>query len=225
MPARMKLPVLSRPIPHFARSLPPLFLSPPYRKLHNTSHDLPAITPSASHAPTASTTPHPPIPARSTPPPPPLSLLPLSTLIRSYLITNLSSSRLLLGPSLRILGLLAHSNSRFLNPDSNVLLRWVLKKTFYAQFCAGETREEVGRTVEGLKGRGFAGVILGYAREVVVEDEKAKLASEEVGMDKAEIEKEIEVWKRGTLETVEMTEKGDFVALKYARPRTNERAA
>lgn len=79
----------------------------------------------------------------------------------------------------------------------------------------------MGRTVKGLKGRGFAGVILGYAREVVVEHEKAKSASEEVGKDKAEEEAEIEGWKRGTLETVEMTEKGDFVALKYASARTS----
>lgn len=31
----------------------------------------------------------------------------------------------------------------------------------------------------------------------------------------------MESWKRGTLDTVEMTEKGDFVALKYASARTS----
>ena len=94
----------------------------------------------------------------------------------------------------------------------------MLKKTFYAQFCAGETREEVGRTVDALKGRGFAGVILGYAREVVMRHDGADRAPDEMVKSEREVAAEIEVWKKGTLDTVEMAEKGDFVALKYASP-------
>lgn len=68
----------------------------------------------------------------------------------------------------------------------------------------------MGKTVGALKGRGFAGVMLGYAREMVVE---------EVGKREGEVDAEMEGWKQGTLETVEMAERGDFVALKYASPQ------
>ncbi|KAA6416332.1 MAG: proline oxidase [Lasallia pustulata] len=91
----------------------------------------------------------------------------------------------------------------------------MLKKTFYAQFCAGETREEVGRTVDALKRRGFTGVILGYAREIVMQHDQADHAPEAVPKKEGEVDADIEIWKKGTLDTVEMTQKGDFVALKF----------
>ena len=103
-------------------------------------------------------------------PPPPLSILPFSTLLRSYAITTLSCTPWLLAPSMRILTALAHSSSPFLNPDRNPLLHWVLKKTFYAQYCAGESPREVRRTVDGLKRMGYTGAILGFAREVVLDE-------------------------------------------------------
>ena len=138
----------------------------------------------------------------------PLSFLPLSALLRSYIITSLSASPILLHLSLCILSALAHSSSPFLNPDRNPLLHWLLKRTFYSQFCAGETPGEVKKTVDGLKEMGYKGVILGYAREVVL-DESPK---ENVQADTIE---EIEAWKHGTLETVRLAVKGDYVALKY----------
>ena len=73
--------------------------------------------------------------------------------------------------------------------------------------------------MEALKGRGFEGVILAYAREVVVQhDEEANRAAEEVVKNEGEVDADVEIWKRGTLDTVEMAETGDFVALKYASP-------
>ncbi|RDW76042.1 FAD-linked oxidoreductase [Coleophoma crateriformis] len=147
----------------------------------------------------------------------PLSILPLSCVVRSLATTSISSSPVLLGPSLAIMNVLAHTQSPILSPDSNPVLRWFLKKTFYKQFCAGENAAEVKATIDGLKGIGFKGVILGYAKEVVLTDaQKANLASCGQG-DAAEkcIQEEIIPWAQGTLETVRLAEPGDFVALKF----------
>ena len=69
--------------------------------------------------------------------------------------------------------------------------------------------------MRGLKVMGFKGVVLGYAREVVMEHDEANRRPEKVAMNEGDISAEIENWKKGTLETVEMAGKGDFVALKY----------
>ena len=112
---------------------------------------------------------------------------------------------------------LAHSQSPILSPDKNALLRFFLKRTFYAQFCAGENATEVNRTISNLKSIGFKGVILGYAREVVLsEEQREDLAS--CGQDEvaeACIRNEIIPWAKGTLETVRLASPTDFVALKF----------
>lgn len=112
---------------------------------------------------------------------------------------------------------LAHSSSPILNPDRNPLLRFFLKKTFYAQFCAGETPAEVARTVASLKSLGFRGVALGYAKEVVLDEGAvSKLAA--CGDNSAAeecIQQEILPWKEGTLKTVDITSPGEFVSIKF----------
>jgi proline dehydrogenase len=112
---------------------------------------------------------------------------------------------------------LAHTTSPILSPDSNPLLRAFLKHTFYAQFCAGENAKEVTATVNRLRSIGLNGVILAYAKEVVL-DKKASSALSSCGDSeaaKACIQNEILPWAKGTLETVRMTHPGDFVALKF----------
>jgi proline dehydrogenase len=113
--------------------------------------------------------------------------------------------------------ILAHSKSPILSPDVNPILRFFLKKTFYKQFCAGENAAEIKRTVDGMKGLGFKGVILGYAREVVLsEEQKANLSScEGTEAEEACIRNEIIPWTKGTLETVRLASPTDFVALKF----------
>lgn len=115
------------------------------------------------------------------------------------------------------MGLLAHSKSPILSPDSNPLLRLFLKHTFYRQFCAGETPAEVEHTISGLKSMGFKGVVLGYAKEVVLtKEQKDNLAGCGHGAAaEACIRDEINPWAKGTLETVRLTSPGDFVALKF----------
>ncbi|KAI8955682.1 proline dehydrogenase [Xylaria longipes] len=148
----------------------------------------------------------------------PLSVLPLATVLRTLASTTISSSRILLPPSLAIMSMLAHSNQALLNPDKNPLLRWFLKKTFYAQFCAGENAVEVRHTVDGLKRIGFAGVILGYAREVVLTDAQTHdLSSCGEGPTAEEcVRTEIKPWAAGSLETLQLAKPGDFVALKFS---------
>ncbi|KAK1547863.1 proline dehydrogenase [Colletotrichum paranaense] len=131
--------------------------------------------------------------------------------------TIISSSPILLPPSLWLMSVLAHATNPLLNPDKNPLLRFFLKKTVYAQFCAGETPAEVGRTIKGLKDIGFSGVILGYAKEVALTNaQKKELGACSQGKIAEEcIRNEIIPWATGTLKTVRLAEPGDFVALKF----------
>ncbi|KAK7757062.1 proline dehydrogenase [Diatrype stigma] len=156
--------------------------------------------------------------------PSPLAVLPLPTILRTLLSTTVSSSPWLLPPSLKIMSAMAHSDAALLNPDRNPLLRHLLKKTFYAQFCAGENAAEVRRTVLGLKAIGFHGVIMGYAREVVLtQAQQDALAAGGGASSSAEVEAEcvrheVEPWKQGNLETLRVAQPGpggDFVALKF----------
>ena len=141
---------------------------------------------------------------------PPLSLLPFGTLLRSYLISFLSTTPSLLNPSLSILAALAYTKSPILNPDRNPILKYVLKHTVYTQFCAGETPAEVKRTIDGLKELGCAGVMLGYAKEVVIRGGEIQA----VCVDKETAASEVRPWRQGTLDTVRLAGEGDFLALK-----------
>ncbi|KAI0006601.1 FAD-linked oxidoreductase [Xylariaceae sp. FL0662B] len=147
----------------------------------------------------------------------PLSVLPLTTVVRTLATTTLSSSRVLLPPSLAIMSMLAHSERAIINPDKNSLLRWFLKKTFYAQFCAGENAAEVRRTISNIKKIGFTGVILGYGKEVVLSESQTRTLSSCDSGPEAEacVRDEITPWAAGTMETLRLAEPGDFVALKF----------
>lgn len=98
------------------------------------------------------------------------------------------------------------ANTLFFDVDRNPIIRWLLKQTFYKQFCAGESEEEVRRSVANLKSIGFNGVILEYAREVLEEGAEMSAADIQVG---------INTWREGLLDTVKMVNAGDFIGLKY----------
>jgi len=110
--------------------------------------------------------------------PPALSCLPLSQVLRTYLITSISSSPLLLRTSTRILRSMLESRNPLTSIDRNPLLRSLLWHTFYRQFCAGETPSQVARVNAELRAQGYSGVILEYALEVLKDAEGAE-ASEE----------------------------------------------
>ncbi|KAJ5923355.1 hypothetical protein N7454_008600 [Penicillium verhagenii] len=139
----------------------------------------------------------------------PLAKLPLSSVLRSLLVLSVSSSPILLKPCIYTLSLLAHPRSALWDVSKNPLLNFMVKHTIYKQFNAGENKSEVQRSIQNIKGLGCRGVLLGYAREVLVGenadapiDEKAALA-------------EIQMWFDGTMRTVDMAQEGDFVALKF----------
>ncbi|KAL2063626.1 hypothetical protein VTL71DRAFT_5431 [Oculimacula yallundae] len=151
------------------------------------------------------------------PKPSPLSILPTSSILRSLATMSISSSPILLKPSLAIMSKLAHSQSAILSPDSNPLLRFFLKRTFYKQFCAGETEAEVKQTVDGLLNLGFSGVILAYAKEVVLDKNQTEALASSANNEAAEacIRNEITPWEKGVRETILMTRAGDYAALKF----------
>lgn len=148
----------------------------------------------------------------------PLSILPLSTVVRSLFVTGVSATPYLLAPSLAVLSFLSKSKSPLLDPDQNSVIKYALSKTIYAQFCGGETPEEVRQSVRELKNLGYAGVILGYGKEVVMaEDEAAAISSSHDASEEAskeEQDEQLSFWKAGTLQTVDIAGSGDFVALK-----------
>ncbi|KAK1998078.1 FAD-linked oxidoreductase [Colletotrichum falcatum] len=132
------------------------------------------------------------------PPPSPLAVLPLRMVVRSLLTPTISPPALL-SPSLWAMSALAHATSPLLDPDRNPLLRLV------------------GRTIDGVKGIGFTGVILGYAREVVLTAAQTRDLAACGKSENAEecIRNEVIPWARGTMETVRAAQSGEFVALKF----------
>jgi hypothetical protein len=152
----------------------------------------------------------------------PLSVMPTHMLLRSLFIATVSSNRFLLLPSLHLLSFFAKPNRNFLlNVDRNPVLKAILKRTLYNQFCAGETERETRSCVQQLKDLGFKGVILTYAKETVF-DTKSKTAdhlsstSEKFHEMEAAVtdDTDIEAWRVGTLKTVDLISEGDILAIK-----------
>lgn len=146
---------------------------------------------------------------------PPLSLLPLSTLVRSLLLLSASSTPILLKPSIATLQILANPKLPIFDVAKNPILNWLVKRTLYAQFNAGENRAEVQRSIKQIKDIGCKGVILGYARETLSSEEHVS-KDDELAAIAGKLD--IDTWKTGTLKTVELATEGDFVALKYVTP-------
>lgn len=121
------------------------------------------------------------------------------------MITTLSSSPQLLSVFIYILSKIANSQSLLFSPERNRLLHWILKRTFYNQFCTGENGKEVQRTIANLKSTGYTGVMLEFALEVL--GSKGTVTAEQTA-------REIEIWRQGLLESVRLVEDGDFVGLK-----------
>lgn len=119
----------------------------------------------------------------------------------------------MLNTILTILNRFLASNYTLTSPYRNPVLRWMLKKTFYAQFCAGENRAEVLQTAGNMKEQGYRGIILEFALEVLKPEPGSKMP----GAESKTTKKDIEKWRIGMLDTVTMAEEGDFVGLKYVK--------
>ena len=94
------------------------------------------------------------------------------------------------------------SRSWLTSVERNPILKMVLRETFYKQFCGGADRKEVQQCMKQLQDTGFHGIILEYALEVL-KDSKS--------IDEA---KDVELWRKGLLATVDMANPSDFVGLK-----------
>ncbi|KAI5304897.1 proline dehydrogenase, partial [Ascosphaera atra] len=153
---------------------------------------------------------------------PPLSILPLSTILRSLFITTVSSHPYLLTQSLAFLEFVTSTKHSVLNADRNPILRYLLGRTVYDQFCAGAKQAEIQQTIQSLKDKGFAGVVLGFAREVVMAEDEAeemnKGAAEAGAKNRTETAKdirEITAWKDCQMSTIELAGEGNFVNVKW----------
>ncbi|KAI3224471.1 hypothetical protein DTO012A9_7234 [Penicillium roqueforti] len=157
---------------------------------------------------------------------PPLSILPAHVLLRSLLVSTISSKRFLLIPALSFMSFLSKPNRIWLfDVDRNPILHGILKKTFYNQFCAGENAAECRSTIREMKDMGFRGVILTYAAETVFDHSTqaqhgqgvAALKSEDGNVSiNAPVSQcpSIEAWRKGTVETIDMSDAEDYLAVK-----------
>ncbi|KAJ2971305.1 hypothetical protein NQ176_g7757 [Zarea fungicola] len=106
-----------------------------------------------------------------------LSRLPWLTLLRSAALTTLMCSPTLLKPSIAAMGLITHPKISLLNPDSNILLNKAVRNVVYDQFCAGTNRAEVTQTLKDFKALGYQGIILTFAKEIVLSEEERDIVA------------------------------------------------
>ncbi|CAL5868787.1 uncharacterized protein PFLUO_LOCUS3014 [Penicillium psychrofluorescens] len=139
----------------------------------------------------------------------PLAKLPLANVLRSLLVLSISSSPILLKPCIYALSHLAHPRTALWDVAKNPLLNMLVKHTIYKQFNAGENKAEVQQSIQNIKSLGCRGVLLGYAREILVGE------NQDAAYDAKAARAEIQMWLNGTLATVDMAHEGDFIALKF----------
>lgn len=97
------------------------------------------------------------------------------------------------------------SKSYLMSIEKNPVLSKLLKATFYAQFCAGENKSEVTKqAITARDALGYDGIMLEYALEVLGDSTPTA----------EETAKEIEAWRKGMMESIEMARDGDFVGMK-----------
>lgn len=146
----------------------------------------------------------------------PLSRLSTRTLLRSLFLSSLFTSPALYNAGLKCFSWIANSQSAILNPDKNILLRAVIRPLIYNQFCAGTNKAEVEKTIADMKRMGYAGVIMCYGKEIVLDHSAPKAAPTSVqdGTHEA-ADPQIDLWRDGTLITLGMVGAGDYIGVKY----------
>jgi len=101
---------------------------------------------------------------------------------------------------------MSNTTLAWLNPDKNPILHIAIRRLFYDHFAAGENEREVIKNVSMFKAMGYQGTILGYAREVLVEN----ISQNEEARNKILVKE----WFEGNLRTLKMVASGDFLAIK-----------
>ena len=138
----------------------------------------------------------------------PLRRLSTPDVYRTMMLSQIFASPALSRFCLGALGWVANSRHPLLDPDRHRALNYVLRILIYNQFCAGTKPREIMDAVRYVKGMGFAGVILTYAREIVARD----LAEGDATVDITA--KQVQEWLDGNLTTMACLEEGDYLAIK-----------
>ena len=150
-----------------------------------------------------------------------LARLPTASIFRSLLLGAFFSSSILFTPGFALLKKIANSPSRVLNPDKNPLLRAIVKPFVYDHFCAGTNRVEIQGRISQIKSLGFSGVILCYGKEIQIQ--RPSLSRVDDRRDPHQnFDQELELWKQGNLETLDMIGDGDYLGIKYDAPKCFE---
>lgn len=135
-----------------------------------------------------------------------LAKLPLTSLLRGLLMHTLMSRPYVMD----VASSLGRKNLNLVT--KNPLLRILVNRIFYPQFCAGNTESQVRRSIANLKSLGYKGVIVTYAREVDMSESTAVSSKSQA---RRLHEKYVRQWLEGTLQSIRYSEPGSFVALKY----------
>ena len=153
---------------------------------------------------------------------PALARLPTPSLVRGLLLGTFLSSPLLFTPGFALLKKIANSPSPILNPDRNPILRAIVKPLMYDQFCAGRNRLEIQARILQIKALGFSGVILCYGKENQIQKSGQYLV-DDVEHSELVLDEELQFWRQGNLQTLDMIGDGDFLGIKYGRAPTDPR--
>lgn len=135
------------------------------------------------------------------------------TLIRSLVLTSAMRRNWIMRPSLKFLEMITATKGFWLNADRNPILNRLLRWTLYNHFCAGSNKGQVARSMAEVKGLGYQGVILGHAKEVVLDPEAGEVYSGDHKYGPA-CYRMVEEWKQSTLDTLRMLQPGDFLSVK-----------
>ncbi|KAF4548476.1 Proline dehydrogenase-like protein 1 [Elsinoe fawcettii] len=143
-----------------------------------------------------------------------LSRLPTSSILRSLVLGTFLASPILFNPGLAFLQKVTRSKSFLLNPDRNPVLRAIIKPLIYDQFCAGTHDAEIRRRVSSIRALGFSGVLLAYGKEIQIYERDGTSPTQVVAASKHD--EELDFWKKGNLQTLDMLEDNDFLAMKFS---------
>ncbi|KIV93821.1 hypothetical protein PV10_05007 [Exophiala mesophila] len=116
------------------------------------------------------------------------------------------------------MNIIIQSKSPLLNPDRNPIVRGVIRALVYDHFCAGATVSEVKKTITEIKAAGYAGVILGYGREIVVDARDASSAQSKGPIESdspTQQDEHIAQWFEGNRATLAMIGANDYMNIKF----------
>ncbi|KAK4613742.1 putative proline dehydrogenase, mitochondrial [Fulvia fulva] len=140
-----------------------------------------------------------------------LERMPNINVFRNLLLGTMLTSPILSKIGFGLFGTVTNSKSAMLNPDRNPVLRAIIKPLIYDQFCAGTNPKEIFRTRDVTKGMGYGGIVLCYGKEIQISSTGEVHST---GKGNANQTLEINAWRDGNLETLDMTGKGDWLGMK-----------